>query len=94
VRETGDAKFDFTGCFVTATVSPPLDFPFQSIYLCETGPSGIRVEHGTGGQGSFFDASMSLVDFWTCRKSVWIFPNLGLGYSGANNAWMFLYRAD
>ena len=59
--QAGDPQFDFTRGTIRASMAPPLQLAFQAIDLCQTGPTGIRIEHFTGGDGAKFEAAVRRV---------------------------------
>lgn len=74
------------------TIPSPLELTFETIDLCQGGPDGIGIEHFAGGDNASFDPSMSLVHFLSGEEIGLDFAEAGLGYSGVNKAWMFLYN--
>ncbi len=100
--QAGDAEFDCVRGFVTDAPTPPLEFAFQTVDLCESWPGGIGIEHLAGGDRANFDAPVSLVDF-LCREEIGLdFAKAGLGILRGEegldvfiqSGLVFLYRKD
>ena len=101
-RQAGDPKFDFARGFVTDTLSPPLNFAFQTIDLCQAWPGGIGIQHFTSSDCANFNAPVSLVDFLGCEKIGLDFAEAGFGVFGSEQGLdvfiqsrlVFLHRKD
>jgi hypothetical protein len=69
-----DAIFRFTGGAITMTGTKPLEVPFQPIHLRESWPSGIGIQHFTGGDRSGFQTAMTFIGFMSREE-------IGLNFS-------------